>query len=234
MAANAMSPTSPKPPRQYALKIINQGLLIQEKKVKYALIERDCLIKLNMPNPSAKNGKVHRRGMSSSSAANVAINTGPTKQRSNASITSNNGISGPKERLNIQIVDSPDLSLGAPLSPTIASTLAGRRPSRSAEPPAMVAEGEEVQMTEEMRSKPPSAVLEESSVKGSPPNRDRDRDKSQAPDRRRRQSLAPSERSLKSGRSSMVAHPGVIRLFSTFNDSTSLCESILWVCLCSN
>ena len=39
--------------------------------------------------------------------------------------------------------------------------------------------------------------------------------------RKRRQSLAPSERSVKSGRGGQ-AHPGVIRLHSTFNDHMSL------------
>jgi 3-phosphoinositide dependent protein kinase-1 len=44
--------------------------------------------------------------------------------------------------------------------------------------------------------------------------------------KKRRKSLAPSERSVKSAAGAKVgqAHPGIIRLFATFNDSTSLCE----------
>lgn len=44
----------------------------------------------------------------------------------------------------------------------------------------------------------------------------------QTPKKPRRQSLALSERSVKSTKASPVAHPGIIRLYSTFNDATSL------------
>lgn len=50
--------------------------------------------------------------------------------------------------------------------------------------------------------------------------------------RSRRASKAPSEKSTTSRRGKSVSHPGIIRLYSTFNDATSLCESFLttsWV-----
>lgn len=46
--------------------------------------------------------------------------------------------------------------------------------------------------------------------------------------KKRRQSLAPSERSVKSTYGKVgQAHPGIIRLFSTFNDATSLCRFLM-------
>lgn len=67
------------------------------------------------------------------------------------------------------------------------------------------------------------------SADGHRTSRETPRDRSHHPTpKRRRQSLAPSERSVKSastyGKMSAVAHPGVVRLYSTFNDSSSLCK----------
>ena len=72
------------------------------------------------------------------------------------------------------------------------------------------------------------------------PGRDRrERDVERTPGnghpRARRASQAPSERSVKSAKSGKgvgVANPGVIRLYSTFNDATSLCESPLILASC--
>ncbi|KAK8865634.1 hypothetical protein IAR55_000779 [Kwoniella newhampshirensis] len=277
------SPTSPRPPRKYAIKIINQHHLVQEKKVKYAMIERDALVRLSTPrqstSPTAARG--HRRGLSSSSSGGY----GPTqasKRKSTASLNSPVGpptvrkdsaatvtAAGGRDRLSIVTTDStgsstsPVLLSAAPLSP-VAKNMAGRRPSRSAEPPEMVPEQTETLVTDDesrgVRSKPPSPVKEEPpqtemdtntpspprasrmddyptpgystpDIQGSPrmggdaripKDREGVRERAQTP-KRRRQSLAPSERSVKSGSGKPgQAHPGVIRLHSTFNDSTSL------------
>lgn len=220
--------------REYAVKIMNQQHLIAEKKAKYAVIERDALIRLAQPRSNSASPVTtsrHIRGASSSSArrkSNVSV-AGSAKETGNG-----------KERLSIAISDSSSGS--GPLSPTL---LSGRRPSRSAEPPAVVHERSE-ELTDRprspmMRSRPPSPVKEESSSQGhgdeepitpartsyernatiSPP----EINKSATP-KKRRTSLAPSERSVKtiSGRSGIgSAHPGVIRLYSTFNDKMSLC-----------
>ena len=220
--------------REYAVKIMNQQHLIAEKKAKYAVIERDALIRLAQPRSNSASPVTtsrHIRGASSSSArrkSNVSV-AGSAKEMGNG-----------KERLSIAISDSSSGS--GPLSPTLMS---GRRPSRSAEPPAVVHERSEEladrPRSPMMRSRPPSPVKEESSSQGhgdeepitpartsyernatiSPP----EINKSATP-KKRRTSLAPSERSVKtiSGRSGIgSAHPGVIRLYSTFNDKMSLC-----------
>lgn len=280
-ARNAPSSTSsPRPPREYAIKIINQAHLIAEKKAKYAVIERDALIRLATPSTPHRAG--HRRGLSSSSSTGMTSST--SKQNTSTSL---NGIStassrrdiptggAAKDRLSVA-TDGSSSSGSTPLSPILHSkSLAGRRPSRSAEPPEMVPERSEESVLDTvpsagpsaMRSRPPSPVREEShtgttppteavpeylveqrtgvSIKGTsnsptsstaPPTPDlsnvsggggvtaTERKQQQ---RKRRESVAQSERSMrstKSGKSQAVAHPGIIRLHSTFNDQTSLCE----------
>ena len=67
------------------------------------------------------------------------------------------------------------------------------------------------------RNEPASPTLTESgSSLGS-----RGKEAHQFSNQPRRQSLVPSERSVKA-KTSPVAHPGIIRLYATFNDSTSL------------
>lgn len=265
---------------------MNQQHLIAEKKAKYAVIERDALIRLSQPRASSASPSKttrHIRGASGSSS----------RRKSNASVAGSTKENNAKDRLSIAISDSSSGS--GPLSPTL---LTGRRPSRSAEPPAMVLERtEEMSVTDRskspgatiMKSRPPSPVKEESSSQGhgeeeegesghqptfevsapntpaqpsterfdgtpsasetvqtqsqtygqssdkvspssttSPP--DAMAIKSSATPKKRRTSLAPSERSVKtisarSGTGMGPAHPGVIRLYSTFNDKMSLCKS---------
>ncbi|RXK42524.1 AGC/PDK1 protein kinase [Tremella mesenterica] len=267
-ATSNTSPTSPRPPRQYAIKIINQAHLVAEKKAKYAMIERDALIRLSTPRQASPTaGRGHRRGMSSSSSAGQ---TAAGKRKSTASLGSSSGRrdsstitpSMPipqRDRLSVatSLTDStstgysspftsPYSSAGhAPMSPQL---MAGRRPSRSADPPEVVPErSEDGHSTINM--KPPSPVKEEyqeeqlaslpsdrtlkektrlsfdepESIRDKEKEKDggKDyRDKLQTP-KKRRQSLAPSERSVKSTKSTL-GHPGIIRVYSTFNDSTSL------------
>lgn len=250
---------------------MNQQHLIAEKKAKYAVIERDALIRLSQPRTTSASPTAtsrHIRGASGSSSA---------RRKSNASVAgSAKEMSAGKDRLSIAISDSSSGS--GPLSPTL---LQGRRPSRSAEPPAMVLEKPEESSDRSrspgppgsgmMKSRPPSPVKEESSSQGhgeeedghqptfetsapntpaqptserfgeasqfqdrvSPSNSTSPPDalaiKSNATPKKRRTSLAPSERSTKtiSAKSGMgPAHPGVIRLYSTFNDKMSLCMSL--------
>lgn len=316
-----------------------------EKKTKYAMIERDALVRLNAPISgtgvvSPPHAKGHRRGMSGSSnggGGNVA--SGPRKNRSSVSLNTNQTQHQSQYQYPIQsqsssrrdsTVDrlsidtslsdstssaggSASVGLGssAPLSPTLQSmpsSLAGRRPSRSADPPEMVPERSEDGHSEVLaRSRPPSPVREDSRenvldgapLVVTPPRRSQLQDGSGAshagrgggqgydaaygpPDtpmpanhrnggdalnapqtpkltsesmqgerayadrktqsataaekrvarrsnedgepvpRSRRASKAPSDRSSRSV--GARSHPGVIRLFSTFNDATSLCE----------
>ncbi|KAK6907621.1 AGC/PDK1 protein kinase [Kwoniella mangroviensis CBS 8886] len=280
-SSSNQSPTSAKLPRKYAIKIINQHHLVQEKKVKYAMIERDALVRLSTPRQSTSStaARGHRRGLSSSSSggygpspgtaskrksiASIGSSAGTARKDSGATVTPGNN----RDRLSIVTTDSglssSPLSSNAPLSPVM-KTLAGRRPSRNLEQyPDMVPEQTEVLSSEDIptssRSRPPSPVKEEPSnlystptqstrskvddhplpppstgystpeIQGSPnigyeSNHSRStRDNRGQTPKKRRQSLAPSERSVKSssGRTGQ-AHPGVIRLHSTFNDSTSL------------
>lgn len=237
---------------------MNQQHLIAEKKAKYAVIERDALIRLAQPRASTVSPTSttrHKRGQSGSSV----------RRRSNASATgSAEKPAAAKDRLSIAISDTSTIS--GPLSPTL---LTGRRPSRSAEPPAMVVEGTEEQLPVMprspvmSRSRPPSPVKEESSSlehgetehdDGTPdthPGRasteratsthhekispsslkspsDAQAIKSTPTPKKRRKSQAPSERSVKTisgnngSKSTGQAHPGIIRLYSTFNDNMSL------------
>lgn len=221
---------------------MNQQHLIAEKKAKYAVIERDALIRLSQPRSNSVSpvtASRHIRGASGSSS----------RRKSNASAAGSSKEMGGKERLSIAISDSSSGS--GPLSPTLMS---GRRPSRSAEPPAVVHErAEELAdrpMSPMMRSRPPSPVKEESSshdhenepmpitpartsyerpdFRGSSVTPPDSTTKTSATPKKRRTSLAPSERSIKTisaGKGMGPAHPGVIRLYSTFNDKMSLCTS---------
>ena len=167
---------------------------------------------IRLAQPSSRG---HRRGVSSSSSTGMPS---APRRRSNASI--NGGVakrdaSGSRDRLSVA-TDGGSSVGSVPLSPILKSSLAGRRPSRSAEPPESVPERSE-------ENRPPSPVREESN-EGTPPSRPATREDLPTPEsksRNRRQSLAPSEQSVKSAKG--VAHPGVIRLHSTFNDHTSLC-----------
>jgi len=226
--------------------------------VKYAMIERDALVRLNdIRKTSSPTTRGHRRGMSTSSSVGGVVGPGlggggggATKRRSNNSMASTSTMTvhanmSNKDRLSVVSDSSSSTTLGssAPLSPTLKLSLAGRRPSRSAEPPEMVPErSEEAEiesLSDAIASQSPSSAKEEGSTTpprprvntsdpstptmadsvGSP----RSKESGQTPRKSRRQSLAPSEKSIRSTKASPIAHPGIIRLHSTFNDAASLC-----------
>ena len=255
LAQGVNSPNPSLPPRQFAIKIIDQAHLIAEKKVKYAKIERDALIRLAQPTAmttSASRG--HRRGLSSSSSA------GFPKRKSNNSIASSAGLvtgsrrnsasvtapSGQRLSVNTDLSSSASgaLTSSVPMSPALKGSRAGRRPSRSADPPEMVPERFEEHALdspiEALKSRPPSPVKEEDGHSdnakprigsgpetdspmsaATPKGADISTGERRAPGKRR-QSLAPSERSVKATRAGLHPHPGVIRLHSTFNDANCL------------
>lgn len=221
---------------------MNQAHLIQEKKAKYAHIERDALIRLSLPrssmSPTLRAG--HRRGLSSSSSGGASVvglnrNSGPHRRRdsgSNASsVTVMPSPSGGLRDRPLATADSPTTAT-IPLSPLLST---GRLGSRTAEPQEI--------LEDSPRSKPPSPVKEESSDGHSDfgassesiqlhPRKDGSTDQDSMrmrTPRKRRQSLAPSERSARStksdtGGSQVFGHPGIIRLYCTFADKTSVCE----------
>lgn len=235
------SPSSRGQPQQFAIKIMNQAHLIQEKKAKYAHIERDALIRLSLPrssaSPTARAG--HRRVLSSSStggAPSVGTNrrSGPHHLRADSGGASSvvTMIASPSGGLRdrpLVITDSPTLG-ATPLSPHLSSGRLGTRTTESQEI-----------LEDTPHSKPPSPVKEEFSDGQSDcgtiseplqihPRRegstDQDSLRMRTP-RKRRQSLAPSERSARSSKSmtggqQVFGHPGIIRLFCTFADKTSV------------
>ncbi|KAK4684712.1 3-phosphoinositide dependent protein kinase-1, partial [Tremellales sp. Uapishka_1] len=251
-AVNSPTNTS-RPPKAYALKIINQAHLIQEKKAKYATIERDALVLLGTSrNSNSPTARGHRRGPSSSS-------TGAGKRKSTASLAGNSGppsgmgANGGRDRLSVATMGSDGsggLGTSAPLSPVMR---AGRRPSTGAELPHMVVERAEEGEVEHLNPPLPitldqsfrhrrtdSPVSPSSSIGDQIPHmllpdreREQDRERSKGPSKSRRQSLATSERSVRSTIGHQ-GHPGIIRLHSTFVDSTSLCEYSLFFPASSN
>lgn len=214
--------------------------------MKYAIIERDALIRLAQPAPL---GTGHRRGISGSSSGQVQGQA--TRRRSNASINApvinkreTPAFSpSPRDRLSVATDGSSSTGYSIPLSPTLASSLAVRRLSRTAESSPMVTQLSEEHVIdssiENLKSQPPSPMREELGeytppgiatqkmdespiITTAPPTPEIDSTKRST--RSRRQSLASSDRSGKSNKSHPSAHPGIIRLHSTFNDQTSLCQ----------
>ena len=129
--------------------------LIQERKTKYAMIERDALVRLGAPRGApaigGPSGKGHRRVPSGSSAAT------PAGQRSRTSTADAPvGSSERRDSTTTMPGDIPSSSSLAPMpSPALSSSAstssstldlsmmggrAGRRPSRSADPPEVVPE----------------------------------------------------------------------------------------------
>lgn len=207
------------PAQQFAMKIMNQAHLIQEKKAKYAHIERDALIRLSLPRSSNSPTMTHRRGMSNSSANTARSGKTVVHNRRDSGSTVTSATLSPRDRQ----LDSPT-PFSQPLSPLATSGRLTREPQELLDDrPAGFA------------SKPPSPVKEESSDGQSDSgnvyvkiNKDTDLSGTQRirTPRKRRQSLAPSERSTRSasGGSQVYGHHGIIRLFSTFADKISVCE----------
>jgi 3-phosphoinositide dependent protein kinase-1 len=240
------------------------------------MIERDCLVRLNVPrgvNQAAggvggQSGRGHKRNLSGPTAAPVAPAQGQITSRTvvgNRRGSAGTGLSlgdttsGPIEMgastpsnegqgwsaYSAPALASPALSTSASTTSTFnfGSTGGGRRPSRSADPPEVVPERSEDGHEPGsgaapviVKSRPPSPVAEEkgkssdsisgtrgigagagrganapSSLRSAPPSRDGKE--------------GSKERSRRSG-VGRGTHPGIIRLYSTFNDDTSLCKSI--------
>lgn len=214
---------------QFAIKIMNQAHLIQEKKAKYAHIERDALIRLAQPNRNlAVRG--HHRGLSSSSGHSGVL------RKTTA------GASGPTVGTSLAPIGGGEVTSSAlvsptPLSPRMSTSrrlrgdgqeVLDERPPPSgwsSRPPSPVQEEEDgsSDMSESLSSSGGRETAPEISG-GSAAERART-------PRKRRQSLAPSERSARSGKSTAGSavlqhgHPGIVRLYSTFADRTSVCES---------
>lgn len=241
---------NPRIPHDVAVKIMNQHHLIQEKKAKYAHIERDALIRLSLPRPAlSPTLRSHRRGVSGSSANGVSATRGTSSGTSTARRDS--GSSPPSgfvmaspsgglrdRRLNPSDAPSPR-AVPAPLSPLVSTSMRLAKSSDSQTQELL----DEPANTPAFSSRPPSPVQEEvhdgSTEQGSSsetellqpyPTRsasaDLDIQKARTP-RKRRQSNAPSVGSAKSaggGHSHKVGHPGIIHLYCTFVDQTSVCE----------
>lgn len=228
---------------------MDQQHLIAEKKAKYAVIERDALVRLSQPRASSVSPSATTRHKRGSSAATA-------RRKSAASASGSAEKPSAKDRLSIAISDSSS-SGGGPLSPTL---LSGRRPSRSADPPAMVIEGSE-EYAETFpnspvvsRSRPPSPVKEETSSQDhgddakveQPPSERTSTERARSAHherlspttatypldgqptkptptpKKRRQSTDRQGKTLSGSKPALQAHPGIIRLYSTFNDNMSL------------
>jgi 3-phosphoinositide dependent protein kinase-1 len=241
-------------PRDVAIKIMNQYHLIQEKKAKYAHIERDALIRLAQPRASVSpTMRTHRRGVSSSSSNGTATATTVNRKPAGGASTSaslavrrDSNSNNPPNGLMMaspggglrdrQLADgcSPR-SPSIPLSPLVSTSM---RLAKSGDSQEIL---DERAGTPGFSSRPPSPVQEEpgdypeerSSSETELLQPKTRRDSSSATDggrprtpRKRRQSAAHSERSATSsgGSAPQIGHPGVIRLYCTFVDKTSVCE----------
>lgn len=233
----------PRIPYDVAIKIMNQMHLIQEKKAKYAHIERDALIRLAQPRPSGSPTlRVgHRRGMSSSSSGGGAAAVRKSNQAFSARRDSNSSNPPPSGGLRERQLSASDgyspRTSTAPLSPLMATS---RRLQASDSQEIL----DERSGTPGLSSRPPSPVQEEShdghladQGSGSEPDHLHptisssssfpDAQRPRTP-RKRRQSLAQSERSTRSsagtvsGPAPTFGHPGVIHLYCTFADKTSV------------
>lgn len=199
---------------------MNQAHLIQEKKAKYAHIERDALIRLAQPRSANSPTMTHRRGMSNSSANTARSSKTVMHARRDSGGTVTSAALSPRERQ----LESPT-PFAQPLSPLAGTNRLTKEPQELLDDrPAVYS------------SRPPSPVKEESSDGQSDggdalepplkPSKEVDLTGSQRmrTPRKRRQSLAPSERSTRSnsGGSQVFGHHGIIRLYSTFADKTSV------------
>lgn len=249
---NAPSTSSPipsrNPPRQFAVKIINQAHLIQERKTKYAMIERDALVRLNAPRAAGSSSaggvggtsaRGHRRGLSGPPPVNTATQGQITNRAIGPSGSSSGGGTGRRGSTGILSSadtpatnipqSSPALSSSGSTS-TSASTFnlgtkhGDRRPSRSADPPEVVPERSEeghdsVNNEDSLsRSYPTGGIVQARERQKSGPAGNRS-----APPSRDGLKEGSGERKRKSG-AGKGSHPGIIKLYSTFNDVTSLCE----------
>jgi 3-phosphoinositide dependent protein kinase-1 len=221
---------------------MNQYHLIQEKKAKYAHIERDALIRLAQPRPMSPTLRTHRRGVSSTSS-NGTAKAKPAAHGVTLAARRNSNSNPPP---NVLVMGSPSggvrdrplpeghspRSMPVPLSPLVSTSM---RLAKSGD--AQTQEFlDERAGTPTFTSRPPSPVKEEP-VERSPlsGNLEQDllhpkarRDSANADSRprtprKRRQSTA-SAASSGGTAPPVIGHPGVIHLYCTFADKTSVCE----------
>lgn len=213
------------PAQQFAIKIMNQAHLIQEKKAKYAHIERDALIRLSQPRSANSPTMTHRRGMSSSSGNTTRSGKTVVNARRDSGSTLTPSTLSPRDRATTGGQNESPTNFSQPLSPLAATGRLTREPQDLAD-----------ERASGFSSKPPSPVKEETHsdtgnasepvVKSTKEAADLSGTQRLRTPRKRRQSLAPSERSARStsGGSQVFGHPGIIRLYSTFADKTSVCK----------
>lgn len=220
---------------QFAIKIMNQAHLIQEKKAQYAHIERDALIRLAQPSRNL-GVRGHHRGLSSSSGHSGVLRKGASSGGAPSVGTSlpTIGVSeAPSSSLVSPTPMSPRMSASRRLRGDGQEVLDERPPPSgwSSRPPSPVQEEEDGSsdtgnQSESLSSSGGRDTAPEVSAGNATAERSRT-------PRKRRQSLAPSERSARSARSGkstagsaivQQGHPGIVRLYSTFADRTSVCE----------
>jgi len=246
----ASQTSNPRIPHDVAIKVMNQYHLIQEKKAKYAHIERDALIRLAQPRAAlSPTLRTHRRGVSSSSSnggsaavvGRKSANGSLAVRRDSTSNNSPNGVvmasptGGLRDR---SLADGPSpRSMPIPLSPLVSTSMRLAKSGDSQSQEVL----DERPRTPGFSSRPPSPVQEEPCPElGSSSESEQHlhpqarRNSATAADgrprtpRKRRQSAAHSERSATSSggtASQVIGHPGVIHLYCTFADKTSVCES---------
>ncbi|TXT04937.1 hypothetical protein VHUM_04020 [Vanrija humicola] len=234
LAPNSSMMSSSRGPRRFAIKIMNQAHLVQENKIKYAHIERDALIRLSMPRHATSPRTAHRRGMSNSSSGGQAavvthkksapsissIGSAQTQKRRNSATTAGRDRQGHGSDTS-PISPTPSLS---PLATTSILIKNGDQQEVLEEEPGK--EGELPTFTNKAHTMEPGQIQtppmsrRDSGQDAAVPNADSQRNRTP---RKRRQSGAPSDRSVKSSTGSpMGGHPGIIRLYCTFADKISV------------
>lgn len=196
----------------FAIKIIDQAHLIAERKVKYAHIERDALVRLSARQQSHARGssygsarpKANRKSTASLGSLAAQVHGGGDHARRGSSSTIGN-------RMSV-VTNGSDSSSATMSIPSIAVNGSGgvkhRRQLSQVDAKSPIAEnGPE----EKMESLTVNSDQEEAGGR-----KPRERTSLPAPGSSSYNSLQPSSK----GRAS---HPGIVRLHQTFADKTSLC-----------
>lgn len=196
----------------FAIKIIDQAHLIAERKVKYAHIERDALVRLSARPANHTRGssygsvrpKNNRKSTASLGSVVAQVHVGGEHARRGSSSTVNNR--------NSVATNGSDSSATMSI-PSIAVSSNGptqhrRRPSQADPASTIVENGNEEQM-ESLKLAGDQVSIDE--------RRPRERSSLPVPGPSAYNSPQPSPK----GRAS---HPGIVRLHQTFADKTSLCK----------